>query len=168
VAIDRERMRKGVTEVDEQMRKKMMPGSAGSGSSSGAPHKYRMVYTPPGGVSCVGHNNSRIGAIAHNSNRGNFCSNSSNNNSSTMLLLHCCSKLPPGHHRSFSPATSHASTARRWATLLENATSQSKASHRELWHPWSSSRGAIRRVLHDRLATPTTPLWRRFPREKTY
>jgi hypothetical protein len=27
----------------------MMPESAGSGSSSSAPLKYRMVYTPPGG-----------------------------------------------------------------------------------------------------------------------
>jgi hypothetical protein len=27
----------------------MMPGSAGSGSSGGAPPKYPMVYTPPGG-----------------------------------------------------------------------------------------------------------------------
>jgi hypothetical protein len=27
----------------------MMPGSAGKVSSSGAPPKYRKVYTPPGG-----------------------------------------------------------------------------------------------------------------------
>jgi hypothetical protein len=45
-------MMKAVVEVDEKKRKKMMPGSAGSGSSSGAPPKYRMVYTPPR-VSCV-------------------------------------------------------------------------------------------------------------------
>jgi hypothetical protein len=48
-AIDQERMMKAVTEADEKMRKKMMPGSTGSGSSSGAPPKYRMVYTPPRG-----------------------------------------------------------------------------------------------------------------------
>jgi hypothetical protein len=42
-------MRKAVIEVHEKKRKKMIPGSAGSGSSSGAPPKYRMVYTPPGG-----------------------------------------------------------------------------------------------------------------------
>jgi hypothetical protein len=48
-AIDQERMMNAVAEVDEKKRKKMMPGSAGSGSSSGAPPKYRMVYTPPGG-----------------------------------------------------------------------------------------------------------------------
>jgi hypothetical protein len=48
-AIDQERMMKVVDEVDEKKRKRMMPGSAGSGSSSGAPPKYHMVYTPPGG-----------------------------------------------------------------------------------------------------------------------
>jgi hypothetical protein len=42
-------MMKAVVEADEKKRKRMMPGSAGSGSSSGAPPKYRMVYTPPGG-----------------------------------------------------------------------------------------------------------------------
>jgi hypothetical protein len=47
-AIDQERMMKAITEVDENKRKKMMSGSTGSGSSSGAPPKYRMVYTPPG------------------------------------------------------------------------------------------------------------------------
>jgi hypothetical protein len=36
-AIDQERVMKAVAEVDEKKRKKMMPGSAGSGSSSGAP-----------------------------------------------------------------------------------------------------------------------------------
>jgi hypothetical protein len=48
-AIDQERMIKVVAEADEKKRKRMMPESAGSGSSSGAPLKYRMVYTPPGG-----------------------------------------------------------------------------------------------------------------------
>jgi hypothetical protein len=48
-AIDQERIMKAVTEADEKKRKKMIPGSTGSGSSSGAPPKYRMVYTPTGG-----------------------------------------------------------------------------------------------------------------------
>jgi hypothetical protein len=48
-ATDQERMMKAVAEADEKKRKKMMPGSAGSGSSSGASPKYRMVYTPSGG-----------------------------------------------------------------------------------------------------------------------
>jgi hypothetical protein len=48
-AIDQERMMKAIAEADEKKRKKMMPGSAGTGSSSGAPPKYRMVYTLPGG-----------------------------------------------------------------------------------------------------------------------
>jgi hypothetical protein len=50
--IDQERMMKAVGEADEKKRKRMMPGSAGSGSSSGAPLKYRMVYTPPGDQLC--------------------------------------------------------------------------------------------------------------------
>jgi hypothetical protein len=40
---------KAVAEADEKKRVRMMSGSAGSGISSGAPPKYRMVYTPPGG-----------------------------------------------------------------------------------------------------------------------
>jgi hypothetical protein len=52
VAINQERMMKAVAEADEKRRKRMMPRSSGSGSSSGAPPKYRMVYTPPGGQLC--------------------------------------------------------------------------------------------------------------------
>jgi hypothetical protein len=48
-AIDQERMMKVIAEADEKKRKRMMPGSATSGSSSGVPSKYHMVYTPPGG-----------------------------------------------------------------------------------------------------------------------
>jgi hypothetical protein len=51
-AIDQERMMKAVAEANEKKRKRMMLGSAGSGSSSGASPKYRMVYTPPGGQLC--------------------------------------------------------------------------------------------------------------------
>jgi hypothetical protein len=119
------------------------------------------------GVSYIDHIYSRIGAIAHNSNRGNSSSNSlRNSSSSTVLLLHRRSRLPSGHHNSFLPATFHASTAGRWATLLENATCPSKATRRVFRHPWSISSGAIRRVLHHGWATPTTPPWRRFPRDK--
>jgi hypothetical protein len=49
VAIDQERMMKAVAEADEKKRKRMMPESAGSGSSSSALPKYHMVYTPPRG-----------------------------------------------------------------------------------------------------------------------
>jgi ABC-type transport system involved in Fe-S cluster assembly fused permease/ATPase subunit len=48
-AIDQERMMKAVAEADDKKRKRMMPGSAGSGNSSDAPPKYRMVFSPPGG-----------------------------------------------------------------------------------------------------------------------
>jgi hypothetical protein len=48
-AIDQERMMKATAEADEKMRKRMMPGSTTSGSFSGAPSMYRMVYTPPRG-----------------------------------------------------------------------------------------------------------------------
>jgi hypothetical protein len=43
---------KAVAEADEKKRKGMMPESAGSDSSSGAPPKYHMVHTPPGGLLC--------------------------------------------------------------------------------------------------------------------
>jgi hypothetical protein len=43
---------KAVAEAEEKKRKKMMPGSTGNGSSSDAPPKYRMVYTPPRGQLC--------------------------------------------------------------------------------------------------------------------
>jgi hypothetical protein len=49
VAIDQERMMKAVAEADEKKRKRMISRSAGSGSSSGGPLKYRMVYIPPRG-----------------------------------------------------------------------------------------------------------------------
>jgi hypothetical protein len=48
-AIDQERLMKAVAEADEKKRKRMMPRSFVSRGSSGAPLKYRMVYTPPGG-----------------------------------------------------------------------------------------------------------------------
>jgi hypothetical protein len=40
---------KVVAEVDEKKRKKLMHRFASSGSYSGAPPKYRIVYTPPEG-----------------------------------------------------------------------------------------------------------------------
>jgi hypothetical protein len=122
------------------------------------------------GVSCVGYNNSKIRAIAHNSNRDNFSSNSrsSSSNISTVLLLHSHNRNPPGLHNNTPLATFHASTMGRCATLLENAASPSKATHCDLWHPRSISRGATRRVLHHRWAAPTTPPWRRSPLEKKY
>jgi hypothetical protein len=46
--IDQERMMKVIAEADEKKRRRMIHRSAGSGCSSGAPPKYRMVYTPPG------------------------------------------------------------------------------------------------------------------------
>jgi hypothetical protein len=163
-AIDQERMMKAVAEADEKKRKRMMPGSAGSGSSS-VLLQSTIWCIPHPGVSCIDHNSSRIGSIAHNSNRGNSCSNS-RSSSSTMHLHRHHSSLPPGHHSSFPPTTFHASTTGRWATLLENVVYPSKAIRHELRHPWSISRGAIRRVPHHGWLMPTIPPWRRFPREK--
>jgi hypothetical protein len=97
--------------------------------------------TPHLGVSCIDQNSSRIGALTHNCNRGNSSSNSSS--SSSVLLFHYHSRMPPGLHNNFQPATYNASTTGRWATLLENAASPSKATHHELWHSWSTSKGAI-------------------------
>jgi hypothetical protein len=116
-------------------------------------------------ISCANRNHSKTGAITHNSNRGN--SSRHNNSSSTVLLHHHCSRLPLGHHNTFLPVTFPAITVGRWGTLLESAASPSKATHLELRHPWSISRGTIRRVLPHGLAAPTIPLWRRFPRRRS-
>jgi hypothetical protein len=116
------------------------------------------------GVSCVDCNSSRTWAIARNSNRGNFSKH--NSSSSTVLLPHCYSKLPLGLRSSFPPLTFLATTAERGGTLLESAASPSKATHRELRHPWSVNRGANRRVMCHSLAAPTVPPWRRSPQEK--
>jgi hypothetical protein len=121
-AIDQEKMMKAVAEADEKKRKRMMPGSTGSDSSSGAPLKYRMVYTPPG-VNCVDHNSSRIGATAQNSNCDNSSNNSrnSNNNSSIVLLPHRHSRLQSGHHSRLPTVTFRASTAGSWDILSVSA-----------------------------------------------
>jgi hypothetical protein len=126
-------------------------------------------FIPHLGVSSANRNSSRVGAIAHISNRSNSSSNSNNNNTSiskTVLLLHCCSRLPSVHHNRFLPTTFHVSIVGRWGTLLENAASLSNVTHRELRHPWLISRGANRRVLHHGLAVPNIPPWRGFPWEK--
>jgi hypothetical protein len=112
------------------------------------------------GVSCADRNNSRTGAITHNSNRNN--SSRHNSSSSIVLLPHRYNRLPSGHHSRFSPVTFPTTTAGRWGTLLESA-SINKAIHHELRHPWSISRGSIGRVLCHRLVTPSIPPWRKFP-----
>jgi hypothetical protein len=61
------------------------------------------------GVSCVDHNSSRVGAIAYNSNSGNF-SNNTRSSSSTVPLPHRHSRMPLGLHNNSPPATFHAST----------------------------------------------------------
>jgi hypothetical protein len=120
------------------------------------------------GVSCVGHNNSRIMEITHNTNSDSSSRNKDNNSSSssTVLLLHHRSRLPLGHHSSFPLATFHASTIGRWGTLLMNATNPSKATHHDLRHPWSINRGANIGFLHHGLAVPTIAPWMTFPWEK--
>jgi hypothetical protein len=50
--INRERLMKVVAEADAKKRKRMITRSSASAGSSGAPPKYRMMYTPPGGQLC--------------------------------------------------------------------------------------------------------------------
>jgi hypothetical protein len=154
-AIDQERLMKAVVEADEKKRKRMMPASAGSGSFIGAPLSTAWCI-PHLGVSYADCNSSRIGAITYNIN----------SDSSTVLLLHHRSRLPSGHHSSLPPATFNASIVRRWGTRV-SATSPSNTTRHELRHPWSTSRGATKGVLHHGLAVPTTPPWMRSPWEKT-
>jgi hypothetical protein len=47
--IDQETMMKAVAKAGEKKRKRLMPRFTGSCSSSSAPPKYRMMYTPLGG-----------------------------------------------------------------------------------------------------------------------
>jgi hypothetical protein len=131
-AIDQERMMMAVAEADEKKRKRMMLDPLAVVVLAVLLPSIAWCI-PHLGVRCIDHNSSRIGATAHNSNRGN---SSSNNSNSTVPLLHRRSRLPSGHHSSFLLATFHASTARRWATLLESAAYLSKATHRKLWHLW--------------------------------
>jgi hypothetical protein len=72
-AIDQERMIKVVAGVDEKKRKKMMPRSAGSVVLAVLPPCTTWCIPHLG---CVDHNSSKIGTITHNSNHGNFNSNS--------------------------------------------------------------------------------------------
>jgi hypothetical protein len=144
----------------------MMPGSIGIGFSSNAPPKYRMVYPPPGGQLHRPQQQQNWGNHPQFHPRQFQQEQPQQQQQFNRALFHHHSKLPSGHHNSFLPATFHASTAGRLATLLYNATNPSKATHREIRHPWSISRGAIKRVLHHRWAMPTIVLWRRFPREK--
>jgi hypothetical protein len=51
-AVNKEGSMKACDEVEEKKRKRIMRGSSESGGSSGAPTKYRMVYTPPTGQLC--------------------------------------------------------------------------------------------------------------------
>jgi hypothetical protein len=51
-AIDQERTMKAIVEAEEKKMTRMMSGFFVSGGSSGAPPKYRMVYTPPRGQLC--------------------------------------------------------------------------------------------------------------------
>jgi 4-diphosphocytidyl-2C-methyl-D-erythritol kinase len=52
VTIHQERMMKDVTKAEEKKRKRMMPGSSGTGGCDSAPPKYCMIYTPPSGQLC--------------------------------------------------------------------------------------------------------------------
>jgi hypothetical protein len=49
LSYNQERLIKAVAGANEKKGKRMMPASSASDGSSGAPPKYRMVYTPPGG-----------------------------------------------------------------------------------------------------------------------
>jgi hypothetical protein len=132
-AIDQERTMKVVVEAEEKKRKRMMPRSSVKFGSSGAPPKFRMVYTPQLGVRCANLNSSSIGAISHNTNNSSSShSSSSNSNSSTMLLPHCRSRLQSGHHSRFPTIVFPASTPESWDISPMSATCESIVIHHEL------------------------------------
>jgi hypothetical protein len=158
-AIDQERTMKAVVEAEEKKRKRMMPRSSGSGTAWCIPHL---------GVSCTILNCSSIGAITRNthSDTSSRNSSSSSHSNSIVLRLQCHSMLQPVRHSRLPPTTFHATTAGSWVTSPASASCPIKENCHELWHPWLTSRGANRGVLHHGLAVPTTLPWMRSPWEK--
>jgi hypothetical protein len=73
---------KVIADADERKRKMMMSVSSGSGGSSGAFLKYRMVYTPPPTQDSCATLHSSIGPNARNTS----------SSSTTMFLPHSRSK----------------------------------------------------------------------------
>jgi hypothetical protein len=84
------------------------------------------------------------------------------------LLQRSRSRWPPGHHSSSLPSGTHATIVGRLAALARTGANPNKATHHELRHPWWTSSGAIRGAQRRGLATPTTPPWRIYPRERKY
>jgi hypothetical protein len=96
-------------------------------------------------------------------------SNSSCGSSSTAALLPLPnSREQLGHHNKPHQRGTHATTVGRLGTSPRNATCQGKPIRLVLQHLWQISRGASRKAQHNSLATPTTPPWMRYTRERKF
>jgi hypothetical protein len=91
-AIDQEGTMKACEAAEEKKRKRAVSGPSG-GSSSGAPLKYRMIYTPP------------VGQPHHSSS-----------SSTTVLRQHSSGRWQSGHHSSSHLPVTHATTVGKLAT----------------------------------------------------
>jgi hypothetical protein len=114
-ATDQKCTMKAVAEAEEKKRKRIMPGSTGSGGFGSAQG------------SCVNLSSSSIGAINRSTNSGSF--NHICSSSSTVLLLHCRTKLQSGHHSRLPQTAFRAPTMERWGILLTNAAIPNKEIH---------------------------------------
>jgi hypothetical protein len=152
--IDQERMMK----ADEKKRKRMMLGSAGSGSSSGAHPKIRMVYTPPGGQLCRPQQQQNWVYRPQIQPRQFL-----QQQPQQQQQFNRAPTLPPQQF----PANNFPSfNCRKMGHFARECHLPKQSNSHELRHLWSIIRGAIRRVLHHGRLVPTIPPWRRFPREK--
>jgi hypothetical protein len=116
-AINQEGTIKACEAAEEKKRKRVVSGPSG-GSSSGAPLKYRMVYTPPAGQPRHPHHSS--GAIAH----------SSHSSSKTVLCQHnSSSRWQSGHHSSLHLPVTRATIVQKLATSPRTVVSLSWAMH---------------------------------------
>jgi hypothetical protein len=94
---------------------------------------------------------------------------SSNSSSSTTVLLSLhSSREQLGHHSRSHQWGTHATTMGRLGTSPSNVACQDRPTHLILQLLWLPSRRASREAQHNALVTPTTPLWRRYPRERKF
>jgi hypothetical protein len=102
----------------------------------------------------------------HSSKETASSTNCSSSSTTVPPLHHNSSRWHSDHHNSWHLQVTRATIVRKLATSPRTAAGPSKTTHRELYEPWWTSIGASTGSRHRTLATPTTPLWRRFPWER--
>jgi hypothetical protein len=155
-AIDQEGTMKVCKAAKEKKRKRAMSGPSG-GSSSGAPPKYRMVYTPP--VGQLHRPPPQFWAITHSSRNSSRSTN--------VLCQHSnSSRWQSGHHNSLRLLVTRATIAVKSATSPRTVVSPGWAMHLVFQLLGRTNIGSSRGAQHHGLAASTTPPWMEFPRKK--